>query len=38
VVNQEANVERGTVEVGGGQALDSFLQCRAGDADRIDRV
>ena len=38
VVDQQANVERGAVQVRAGELLDSFLERGAGDAERVDRV
>ena len=38
VVDQQADVKRGAVEVSAGELLDSFLERGAGDCEGVDRV
>ena len=38
MVDQQANVERGAVQVRSGEVLDPFPERGTGDAERIDRV
>jgi hypothetical protein len=38
MVDQQANVERGAVQVRSGEVVESVLERGAGDAERVDRV